>query len=103
MSYLQNIEIFITKAVIYPQETPKFDILPPVYEFSPKKDKFGVSIEFEFIYGFLTNISITAIRLIELIEYLIFSTYMYYSFGRVYTEKFLNPSKWTFLPNENRY
>ena len=85
----------MTKAVIYPQEKPKFDILPPVYGFPPEKDKLCVSIEFEFIYCYLTNISITARRLIELIEYLIFSTYMYYKFGRVYTEKFLNPSKWT--------
>ena len=60
----------MTKAVIYYKETPKFDILPSLYGFQTHKDMLGVSIEFEFIYGFLTNISITARRFIELIEYL---------------------------------
>ena len=41
-----------------------------------------VSIEFEFIYGSLANVNITARQLIELIEYLISSTYST-RFGRV--------------------
>ena len=45
--------------------------------FNPKKDKLGVSIEFEFIHGFLTNSSITSRRFIELIEYLKSFPYMY--------------------------
>ena len=47
----------------------------------------GVSIEFQFIYGSLANVNITARRLIELIEYLISSTYCT-RFGRVYIRDF---------------
>ena len=67
----------------------------------------GVSIEFEFIYGSLANVNITARRLIELIEYLISSTYCT-RFGRVYTRDFKirqngRKSDGSFLENENRY
>ena len=68
----------------------------------------GVSIEFEFIYGSLANVNITAIsRLIELIEYLISSTYCT-RFGRVYIRDFKirqngRKSDGSFLENENRY
>ena len=67
----------------------------------------GVSIEFEFIYGPLANVNITARRLIELIEYLISSTYCT-RFGRVYIRDFKirqngRTSDGSFLENENRY
>ena len=65
----------------------------------------GVSIEFEFIYGSLANVNITARRLIELIEYLISSTYCT-RFGRVYIRDFKirqngRTSDGSFLGNEN--
>ena len=67
----------------------------------------GVSIEFEFIYGSLANVNITARLLIELIEYLISSTYCT-RFGRVYIRDFKirqngRTSDGSFLENENRY
>ena len=67
----------------------------------------GVSIEFEFIYGSLANVNITARQLIELIEYLISSTFST-RFGRVYIRDFKIPqngltSDGSFLGNENRY
>ena len=67
----------------------------------------GVSTEFEFIYGSLANVHITARRLIELIEYLISSTYCT-RFGRVYIRDFKirqngRKSDGSFLENENRY